>query len=95
MLYEKKNVILDVTKEIINVKEMIKYVMGRSIRIVKYFVALVKLEDGIWSNVDKHVRFVVCIHDKSELMCNIEECQNAGNGIWVVENYLWQKYTLQ
>ena len=31
----KKNVILDVTKEIINVKEMIKYIMGRSIRIVK------------------------------------------------------------
>ena len=32
-------------------------------------------------------RFVVGIHGNSELTGNINECQNVGNTIWVVEKY--------
>ena len=50
-------------------------------------MALAKLEDGIWSCVDKHGRFVVGIHGNSELIGNINEFQDVFHRIWVVGNF--------
>ena len=50
-------------------------------------MALVRLENGIWASVEKHGSFVDGIHGNYELTGNINECQDFGNGIWVVENF--------
>ena len=61
--------------------------MVRSIKILQYFAALLKLEDGIWYSLEKHGRFVVGIHGNSELTGEISECQNVVIGICFVEKY--------
>ena len=90
---EKVLVLLDGSNEIVNFKGIVKYIRGRSIKMVQYFTALVKIEDEIWSSVGEHGRFVVSIHGryvtgniKMCLTSKINECQHVGNGIWVVEN---------
>ena len=77
----KNLVILDDSKKRVSVNGRIKYIRGRSIKILQYFAALVKLEDGIWASVDEHGRLVVGIHGNSELTGNTNKCQNFGDGI--------------
>ena len=81
----KNLVLLDGSKERVIVNVNIKYIRVRSIKIVQFFVALVKLEYVIWDSVCIHGRFIVGIHGNSELNGNINECQNVLNVIWVVE----------
>ena len=80
-------VFLDGAKEIVIVNGIIKYIRGISIKIVQYFTELVRIEDRIWSSVDKHGRLVVVIHVEYELTVNINEWKDVGNGIWVVDNF--------
>ena len=77
-------VLLYCSNERLGINVTIKCIRGRSIKIVQSFVALVKLEYGIWSSVYERGRFVFGTHGKSELTSNINEGQNFGNGIWVV-----------
>ena len=66
---------------------MINYIRVGSIKIVQYFLALVKIEDGIWTGLGKYCMFVFGTHGNSEPTGNINKCQYVGNGIWVVENF--------
>ena len=79
-------ILLDDTKEIVRVNEVIKHIRVRSTRILQSFTVLEKLEDIIWASVDEHGRFVVSTHGNSELTGNINKCHNSSNEVWVVEN---------
>ena len=78
-------ILLDDTKEIVRVNEVIKHIRVRSTRILQSFTVLEKLEDIIWASVDEHGRFVVGIHGNSELTSNINKFQYGGNGICIVK----------
>ena len=78
-------VILEFSKERLSVNGRIKYIRRKSIKIVQSFAVLIEIEDGIWASVYKYGWFVVGMHGNSELTGNINEFQNVGNVIWVVE----------
>ena len=90
-LRKKGLVLLENNKERVSVNRGIRYIRSRIIKIVQYFAALVKIEDRIWASVYKHGWYVVGIHGNSELTGNINEFQNVGNVIWVIEKSLWQQ----
>ena len=57
----------DGTNKRVIINGRIKYIRVRGIKIVQYFVVLIKPEDGIWASVDLHGRLVVGIHGNFEL----------------------------